>query len=85
MSTVTSRIDKGEALLWSTLTGAYGSHTMFVSGYNIYVKETKVLFFTVKTYKDYFEIRDGWNANKRYYDFNGLNGGTLLGAFVVEK
>ena len=84
-STVTSRINDGEALLWSTLTGAYGSHTMFVSGYNIYVKETKILLFTVKTYKDFLEIRDGWSSSKRYFDFNGLNNGTLLGAFVVEK
>lgn len=84
MSTVTSRIDKGEAILWSTFGSAYGNHTMFVAGYDIYVKETKILFITYRTYKDFFEIRDGWSKDPRYYDFNGINGGTVLGSFVVE-
>lgn len=84
MSTVTSRIDNGEAILWSTIGSAYGDHTMFVAGYDIYVKETKILFVTYRTYKNFFELRDGWNSSARYYDFNGFNGGTVFGAFVVK-
>lgn len=84
MNTVTSRIDNGEAILWSTLGSAYGNHTMFVAGYDIYVKETKILFVTYRTYKEFFEIRDGWSTSPRYYDFNGINGGTTLGSFVVK-
>lgn len=84
MNTVTSRIDNGEAILWSTLGSAYGNHTMFVAGYDIYVKETRILFVTYRTYKDFFEIRDGWSTSPRYYDFNGINGGTTLGSFVVK-
>jgi hypothetical protein len=85
MSTVTNRIDAGEALIWGTIGSAYGNHLMMVSGYDIYVKETRILFVTYRTYKDFFEIRDGHNAGARYYDFNGVNGGTVLGSFVVEK
>ena len=85
MNTVTSRIDNGEAILWSTENSALGDHTMLVAGYDIYLKETRVLFFTYKTYKNFFEIRDGWSNEPRYYDFNGWNGGTLLGSFIVKK
>ncbi len=85
MNVVTSRIDNGEGILWSTINSAYGNHTMFVAGYDIYLKETRFLFFTIKTYKNFFELRDGHNEEARYYDFNGLNGGTTLGFFVVKK
>jgi hypothetical protein len=85
MSTVTSRINDDEAILWSTLGSVYGNHTMMVAGYDIYLKETKVLFLTIRTYKNFFELRDGHSIYPRYYDFNGTNGGTVFGAFVVKK
>ncbi len=85
MSTVTSRIDDGEALIWGTIGSTYGNHLMMISGYDIFVRTQRILFVNVKYYKDFFELRDGHNSTATYYDFNGVNGGTILGSFVVEK
>jgi len=84
MNTVTSRIDNDEAIIWGTIGSAYGNHLMMVSGYDIYVKEIRILFITIRTYKDFFELRDGHNSGATYYDFNGFNGGTVFGSFVVK-
>ncbi len=85
-STVTSRIDNNKALLWSVLwQEVYNNHTMFVSGYQTYRKEGKFLWWTTYDYLEFFVIKDGHSSSDRYYDFNGSNGNTWSGAFVVEQ
>ncbi|VEU80214.1 hypothetical protein [Haploplasma axanthum] len=85
-NTVTSRIDKGQGLLWSVFGHqTYGSHTMFVSGYNTYVKTGKFLWWTTYSYKEFFILKDGHYKTDKFYDFNGFNGGVVVGGFVVEK
>ncbi len=85
-STVTSRINNNQALLWSVLGhNVYNDYTMFVSGYQTYKKEGKFLWWITYDYKEFFVLKDGHSSADRYYDFNGPNGNTWLGAFVVES
>lgn len=58
---------------------------MAVFGYKTYRKATQVLWWTTYDYLEFFVIKDGHSSSDRYYDFNGSNGNTWFGAFVVEK
>lgn len=68
---VTTKIDENLPFLWSTSNDTYGSHTMAVCGYKYYVRTKKFLFMKHKTYKLFYELRDGHNAGTRYYDISG--------------
>jgi hypothetical protein len=54
MSQMQSIVNSGGTFLFScSLHSVYGNHTMFAFGYDIYLKETKFLFYTIKTYKNF--------------------------------
>ena len=64
-------INRGDVFLWSTSNGTYGSHTMAGCGYRIYKMTVKHWFFTQTSYLMFFEIRDGWLKDPRYFDVSG--------------
>lgn len=74
----TSKLDDDIPLLWSTLSGTYGSHTMAVCGYKYYEKETGWWIFKHKEYKLFYELRDGWWTAPRYYDVSGHCGPSAI-------
>ena len=67
----TKEINDGKPLLWSTTNDTYGPHTMAVAGYAHYHKVINFWLFTVIFEKLFYEIRDGWSAERRYYDMSG--------------
>ena len=64
-------IDQGKPILWSTLNGTYGSHTMAVCGYKTFEKKTGWWIFQTVDTKVFYELRDGHVSYPRYYDMSG--------------
>ncbi len=71
INTAISKIDQSLPCLWSTSNDTYGSHTMTVCGYRCYTKTTGWWIFQKKETKTFFEIKDGWSSDSRYYDISG--------------
>lgn len=71
MNTATKKLDEGLPLIWATLSGTYGSHSMAVCGYRYYYKTTGWWIFKFTNYKLFYELRDGHNLAPRYYDMSG--------------
>ena len=74
MNNVINNIDDCIPSLWSTSCDTYGSHTMAVFGYRHYSKTTGWWIFQHKETKTFFEIRDGWTSNPRYFDMSDYKG-----------
>ena len=77
---VMQNIDSFQASLFSTASGTYENHTMCITGYKTYKKETKVLGITSVKKVLFYELQDGYATNVLYYDISAYNG---IGAIVV--
>lgn len=76
-------LDKGHPLIWTTTKDStYKNHSMAVCGYKHYVKVTRIWFFSFKTCKTLFELRDGWRTAPRFFDISGYRG---KGEFIFLK
>lgn len=67
----TKKINSGYPLLWSTSNDTYSSHTMAVCGYKYYSKTSGWWIFKITRYKLFYELRDGHEADPRFYDMSG--------------
>lgn len=74
INNVVSSINNYIPSLWSTSCNTYGSHTMAVCGYRHYTKTTGWWIFQQKETKTFFEIRDGWTTDPRYFDVSDYIG-----------
>ncbi len=83
-TTVTNNINAGNGFIMSMLLdNVYGTHEVFVTGYYTYLWVQKFLFFNINHYVFLLDIRDGWGAGSRYYDFS-ITGRALTIAFITK-
>lgn len=57
---------------WSN--AGYGNHTMAGCGYRIYFKDAGWWIFKRTLYKYFYELRDGHNKEKIFFDLSGMKG-----------
>lgn len=74
MDSGVSKIESGLPIIWSTASGTYGSHTMAVCGYKYYEKKSSWWIFSNTSTVLFYELRDGYVAQPRYYDMSAYVG-----------
>lgn len=66
-----NEILEGRPALFFTLTGTYGSHAMAVCGFKYYKMTKKYWIFNQTSYKLFFELKDGYSKDSRWFDASG--------------
>lgn len=56
------------------LSQTYGSHSMVVTGYRTYKKNTVVLGITFTKYVYLLRVNDNWHTSYRYFDYTAFSG-----------
>lgn len=60
----------------------YGSHSMVVTGYQLYTKTTTVLGIDFNDYVKLIKVNDNWTGAARYFDFTNY---AAIGSFVKVR
>lgn len=75
LTTIRNHFDAGETMVYSVLGhSVYGNHTMFATGYQVYVANRTFLGIPYVDYKYLITLRNGWQNYETYLDFSCFAG-----------
>lgn len=80
---ITTFLNLGFPLLFSTIRGTYGAHTMMVLGYKIIARERKLWQFRYKEYKKFLKLNDNISSTHVYFDLTDYENDFVNGMFAM--